>query len=1251
VIAATMSSLGFLSAMASPVAAVMAAAAVASAILAYTAHKNAQTELGSVSRDIAALAADEQGHQYARKELAAFADTVRRAKEDLRSARDAAETAAQEQAQSAAVFKALDASTARIEFAMDGTILDANALFLEAMGYERDEVVGRHHRMFCDPREAESAAYAAFWEKLSAGAFDQGLYTRYGKDGQPRYIQATYAPVSGADGKPCKVVKYLTDVTAATETAREAAIKSAALDATSAPIMILDADGRVSSVNDAMRQLVETEAFRSRWPDLEVGDPILLSDYSAAEQTSLLTNPGRLPATLNVDAGHAKLELRVSGVFGVDGRHEGNVIGWRDVTEQRVQEGMLRAFDQTQALIEFTPDGTVTAVNDNFLSAVGYSREEVIGQHHSMFVPEEIRASSEYRSFWSRLAAGEAQSGMFRRFGKDGAERWLQATYVPIKDGDGQTFKVVKTATDVTEQTNANMHRRAILEAVDRTQAVIEFDLQGRIIKANDAFLKCLGYELGEIVGRHHSMFVDDTDAASDEYKAFWAKLAAGEYDAGKCRRVAKDGKSVVIQATYNPVFDTEGKPVRVVKFATDITEAERIATEAAYKSCAFEQSSTAMLMVDRDLTIQYINAAALRLFDAERATFAEALEDFDPHALIGCRIDDLHEDLQRIGQELADPANLPFQSDITLGETNISLAIGPVFDRTGNYVGSTLEWVDVSEERKANSVVASIEAAQAVIEFATDGTVRRINENFASAMGYTSGQVVGKHHRIFLFDDEVQDASYQTFWDRLAGGETITDQVQCKAADGSRVFLQASYIPVKDGRGNTSKVVKMATDVTARVASERAAAAAVEQERADNAAVVENLASGLQALSEGDLSIELNDLFPEQYRQLRYDFNDAVSKLRAAEELRAKVTHEQEHVVTTLAASLEKLSIGVLTGEIVESFPGQYDQLRADFNAALVRLREVMEAIVSTAEAIRSDSEQISKGADDLSKRTENQAATLEQTAAALDQITSTVRNTANGAAEASRVASATREEAQRSGEVVQNAVSAMGEIEKSSTQISQIITVIDDIAFQTNLLALNAGVEAARAGDAGRGFAVVAQEVRALAQRSSDAAKEIKALISTSGEQVERGVDLVGRAGKALSAIVERVESVSLLVADIASAAQEQSTSLAEVNQAMTRMDEVTQENAAMVEQSTAASHRLSGSSSALIERVTHFDTGGGSETSGPKPSSSYRSAPSRSAQPAVVQQREAAQAFFAGRSATAEKVENLDDNWEEF
>ena len=309
-----------------------------------------------------------------------------------------------------------------------------------------------------------------------------------------------------------------------------------------------------------------------------------------------------------------------------------------------------------------------------------------------------------------------------------------------------------------------------------------------------------------------------------------------------------------------------------------------------------------------------------------------------------------------------------------------------------------------------------------------------------------------------------------------------------------------------------------------------------------------------------------------------------------AARELAAR---EQKVVVDALADALSGLAQRDLTRRL-SGFTGTYAQLQADFNSALEALSAALEEVTGNSRNILSGSGEISAAADDLARRTEQQAAGLEETAAALDQITATGRRAAEGAAHARQVAAAAQTDTARTGDVMSKTVEAMGNIEKSAHQITQIIGVIDEIAFQTNLLALNAGVEAARAGDAGRGFAVVASEVRALAQRSADAAKEIKALISTSSSQVAQGVELVADAGTSLQRIVQQVDEINKAVADIAAGAQEQATGLAQVNTAINQMDQATQQNAAMVEQSTAASHALTSEARQLAQLISHFRIG---------------------------------------------------------
>jgi len=315
-----------------------------------------------------------------------------------------------------------------------------------------------------------------------------------------------------------------------------------------------------------------------------------------------------------------------------------------------------------------------------------------------------------------------------------------------------------------------------------------------------------------------------------------------------------------------------------------------------------------------------------------------------------------------------------------------------------------------------------------------------------------------------------------------------------------------------------------------------------------------------------------------------------------ASEAERTEAARRQTVVVQRLAAALTRLSAGDLTVRIDEPFAAEYEALRGDFNAAVGALERTMEGIRGAAGAMETGVAEISHASGDLSRRTEQQAARLEETAAALDQITAVVRTTAEGADEARALVGKAAAEAVASGEVVDRAVAAMRQIEGSAGEIGQIIGVIDEIAFQTNLLALNAGVEAARAGEAGKGFAVVASEVRALAQRSAEAAREIKGLIGASRSHVAEGAGMVGKAGEALQRIAAQVTAMTQVVAEIAASSQEQASGLREVNAALQQMDQITQQNAAMVEESAAASGALAAEARSLAELIYRFRVGGG-------------------------------------------------------
>ncbi len=423
---------------------------------------------------------------------------------------------------------------------------------------------------------------------------------------------------------------------------------------------------------------------------------------------------------------------------------------------------------------------------------------------------------------------------------------------------------------------------------------------------------------------------------------------------------------------------------------------------------------------------------------------------------------------------------------------------------------------------------------------------------------------------------------------------------------------------------------------------------------------VIGNLTNTMSRLAENDLDVTIEgkerpdeigamasavQVFKENAVRARSLENEATASRQQTEEerqraneLEHKRTIEMTEATRSLADGLHKLSLGDLTYQIKQPLSADFESLRSDFNQAVSQLRETLSAVAQSTSAIDNGSREISSSADDLSRRTEQQAASLEQTAAALDQITTNVANSTKRADEARSVAIQANQSARQSGAVVASAVDAMGKIEQSSGQISSIIVVIDEIAFQTNLLALNAGVEAARAGEAGKGFAVVAQEVRELAQRSAKAAKEIKELIRNSSAEVESGVTLVSQTGDALKAIEEYIVTINQHMDAIATSAREQSVGLAEVNTAVNQMDQVTQQNAAMVEEANAASATLANEARNLRELVSRFKA----DNSSARPTSASPDVDKPQSSPARTMLKKVASSF--GSNAVR-------DDWQEF
>jgi PAS domain S-box-containing protein len=538
-------------------------------------------------------------------------------------------------------------------------------------------------------------------------------------------------------------------------------------------------------------------------------------------------------------------------------------------------------------------------------------------------------------------------------------------------------------------------------DAIRLSQSVLELAMDGTVVDANEIFCRIFGYTVDEIRGKPAAMFADAAARESAEYKLMWENLQRGEHVTGQYKRIGKGGREVWLEVSFNPIIGLDGKPFKIVQIATDVT--------------------------------------AQRLQSA----------DFE-------------------GQ------------------------------------------------------IAAISKAQGIIEFSLDGKVLNANENFLNTLGYTLAEIKGQHHSIFVEPAYRASVDYRMFWEKLGRGEYDTNQYKRIGKGGREVWIQASYNPILDMNGKPFKVVKYATDVTEQV--------------------------------------------------------------RSAEALQAAVRESKEVIEAARGNDLtRRVPLDGKTGEIANLCEG--------INTLLDTMSTVVADMMDAATTISNAVAEISSGTTDLSQRTEQQASNLEETAASMEEMAATVKQNADNAQQANQLAASARGTATDGGDVVGKAVEAMSRIETSSQKISDIISVIDEIAFQTNLLALNAAVEAARAGDAGKGFAVVASEVRSLAQRSSGAAKDIKALIVESGAQVKDGVKLVNDAGTALNEIVGSIKKVADIVSDIAAASREQSAGVEEINKAVTQMDEMTQQNSALVEENASATRMLQEQAEAMHGRMSAF------------------------------------------------------------
>jgi methyl-accepting chemotaxis protein len=490
------------------------------------------------------------------------------------------------------------------------------------------------------------------------------------------------------------------------------------------------------------------------------------------------------------------------------------------------------AISKSQALIEFSLDGRVITANENFLNILGYGLAEVQGKHHSMFVEADERSSAAYRDFWARLNQGESQSAEYKRIDRDGEEVWVQASYLPVLDARGNPTKVIEIASDITAKKIEALDKAGQVSAIDRTQAVVEFNLDGTIITANKNFLNAMGYALGEVQGKHDRMFVEPSERAGAAYREFWARLNQGQSQSAECKRIGKAGNEVWIQATYNPIADENGKPFKVVTFATDVTQ-QKLRVANLESQIAAIGKSQAVVEFGMDGKVMTANDNSLKTFGYSLAK----------------EVQGKHHSMFVEAGERGSAAYRDFWAKLNRGESQsaeykrigkdgkevwIQASYNPILDLKGKPTKVIQLATDITarkiEALETAGQLAAIERAQAVAAFNLDGTVITANDKFLKAMGYTLGEVRGKHDGIFVEPSERAGAAYREFWARLNRGEAQSAEYKRIGKDGREVWIQASFTPVLDLNGKPIKVVQYATVIEAVAAGSEEMSVSIQE-------------------------------------------------------------------------------------------------------------------------------------------------------------------------------------------------------------------------------------------------------------------------------------------------------------------------------------------------------------------------------------------------------------------------------------